>query len=97
MAQSNVSPHAFTHFMEIFDGAELHFAPETSDDLMLLAQEFGHNRLITRLVPHRDFSRREGNVHELLQELDGSPEAQQSKLNSSPFAIVLPMCNAAYP
>jgi hypothetical protein len=49
--QSNVSPDAFTHFMEIPDGAELHFSPETFHDLMLLAREFEHNRLITRLIP----------------------------------------------
>jgi hypothetical protein len=36
VVQSNVSPDAFTHFMEIFDGAEQHCSPETVDDLMLL-------------------------------------------------------------
>jgi hypothetical protein len=41
VVQSDVSPDAFTHFMEILSCAELHFPPETYDDLMLLAQEFG--------------------------------------------------------
>jgi hypothetical protein len=41
----------------------------------LLAQKLGYNSLIARLVPKRDFSRREENVHELLQELDKSPRA----------------------
>jgi hypothetical protein len=72
VVQSNVSPDAFAHFMEILDGAELHFSPETFDDLVLLAREFGHNNLITHLVPQRDFPRREGNVHELFQALDRS-------------------------
>jgi hypothetical protein len=59
--------------MEILDGSKLRFSSETFDDLMLLAREFGHNSLIQRLVPQRDFPRREGNVHELLQELHRSP------------------------
>jgi hypothetical protein len=37
IVQSNVSPGAFTHFMEILDGSEPHFSQETVDDLMLLA------------------------------------------------------------
>jgi hypothetical protein len=73
MVQSNVSPDAFGHFVEILDRAELHFPPETFDDLVLLAREFGHNSLITRLVQQRDFPRLEGNVHELLEELDRIP------------------------
>jgi hypothetical protein len=36
MVQSNVSARAFTHFMEILDGAEPHFSQETVDDLILL-------------------------------------------------------------
>jgi hypothetical protein len=70
MVQSNVSPGAFTHFMEILDGAEPHFSQETVDDLILLAQEFGYNGLIASLVPQRDVSRHEENAHDLLQELD---------------------------
>jgi hypothetical protein len=54
MVQSNVSPGAFTHFMEILDGSETHFSQETVDDLILLAQEFGHNGLIASLVPQRE-------------------------------------------
>jgi hypothetical protein len=73
LVQSDVSPNALPHFMEILGGAELHFSPETSCDLMLLAREFGHNSLITRLVPQRDFPGRKGNVHELSQEFDGIP------------------------
>jgi hypothetical protein len=63
------------HFIQILDGAELHFSPETFDDLMLLAREFGHNSMSTRLVPQRDFPTREENVHELLQELDRIPRS----------------------
>jgi hypothetical protein len=73
VVQSNVSPDAFTHLMEILDGAELYFSPETYENLMLLAREFGHNSLITLLVPQRDLPGREGNAHGLLQELDRSP------------------------
>jgi hypothetical protein len=51
MVQSNVSPGAFTHFMEILDGSESHFSQEIIDDLILLAQESGHNSLIASLVP----------------------------------------------
>jgi hypothetical protein len=70
MVQSNVSPGAFTHFMDILDGAESHFSHETVDDLILLVQEFGHNGLIASLVPQRDVPRHEENVHDLLQEFD---------------------------
>jgi hypothetical protein len=70
LVQSNVSPGAFPHFMEILDGAESHFPQETIDDLMLLAQEFGHNGLIASLVPQRDVPKHEENVHDLLQELN---------------------------
>jgi hypothetical protein len=67
MVQSNVSHGAFTHFMDILDGSEPHFSQETVDDLLLLAQEFGHNTLIASLVPQRDVLRHEENVHDLLQ------------------------------
>jgi hypothetical protein len=70
MIQSNVSPGAFTHFMEILDGAEPHFSHETVDDLMLLAQESGHNSLIDSWVPQLDVPSHEENVHDLLQEFD---------------------------
>jgi hypothetical protein len=72
MAQSNVSFDGFTSFMEILDGAEVYFSAGTFDNLMLLAREFGGNSLTTRLVPQQVFPRREGNVHELFQELDRS-------------------------
>jgi hypothetical protein len=70
--QSNVSTGAFTHFMEILDGSEPHSSQETVDDLILLAQEFGHNGLIASLVPQRDVSKHEENAHDLLQELNRS-------------------------
>jgi hypothetical protein len=70
MVQSSVSPGAFTHFMEILDGAEPRFSHETVHDLILLAQEFGHNGLIASLVPQRDVPRHEENAYELLQELN---------------------------
>jgi hypothetical protein len=63
VVQSDVSPDAFMHFMEILNGAEIYFSTETSDDLMLLAREVGHNSLITRLVRQRDFPMPEGNIH----------------------------------
>jgi hypothetical protein len=65
MVQSNVSPGAFTDFMEILDGAELHFSHETVDDLMLSAQDFRYNSVIASLVPERDVPRHEENVHDL--------------------------------
>jgi hypothetical protein len=70
MVQSNVSPGAFTHFMNILDGAEPHFSQETVDNLIVLAQEFGHNGLIASLVPQRDVPRNEENEYDLLQELN---------------------------
>jgi hypothetical protein len=65
LVQSSVSPGAFPHFMEILDGAEPHFPQETIDDLMLLAQEFGHNGLIASLVLQRGVPRHEENAHDL--------------------------------
>jgi hypothetical protein len=47
MIRSNASLDAFKHFMKILDGANIHFSPETFNNLMLLAREFGHNSLIT--------------------------------------------------
>jgi hypothetical protein len=70
MVQSNVSPGAFTHFMEILAGAESHCSQEAVDDLMSLAQEFGENSLIASLVPQRDVSRHEENVYDLLHGLN---------------------------
>jgi hypothetical protein len=70
MVQSNVSPGAFTLFMEIFDGSEPHFSQEIVDDLILLAQEFGNNDLNASLVPQRDIPRHEENVYALLHEVN---------------------------
>jgi hypothetical protein len=64
MVQSNLSPGALTHFMEILDGVEPHFPHETVDDLMLLAQDFRYNSLIASLVPQRDVPRDEENAHD---------------------------------
>jgi hypothetical protein len=64
MVQSNVSPSAFTDFMEILDGSEPHFPQETVDDLILLVQESRHNDLIASLVPQQDVPRHEENVHD---------------------------------
>jgi hypothetical protein len=66
MAQSNVSPRAFTRFMEIPDGAEAYFSQETVGVLMLLTQEFWHHSLIASLVPQRDVPRHDENIHNLL-------------------------------
>jgi hypothetical protein len=49
-----VSPEAFTYFVEILGCAELYFSPETFDEIIMLASEFGYNGLITSLVPKRD-------------------------------------------
>jgi hypothetical protein len=46
------------------------FSQETVDDLILLAQEFGHNDLIASLVRQRDVSRHEENVYDLLEQLN---------------------------
>jgi hypothetical protein len=54
------------HLIEILGGAERHCSPETFDDLVLFVREFGHNSLMTRLVPLRDFPRHEESAHELL-------------------------------
>jgi hypothetical protein len=70
MVRSNVSPGGFTHFMVILDGSEPYLSQETVDDLMLLAQESGHNGLIANLVPQRDVPRYEENAYDLLQELN---------------------------
>jgi hypothetical protein len=59
-----MSPGAFTHFMEILDWSEPHFSQEAVDDLILLAQESGHNSLIASLAPQRDVPRHEENVHD---------------------------------
>jgi hypothetical protein len=83
--------------MEILDGAELHFSPETFDDLMLLARELGHNSLIMCLVRKRDFRGVRETYTNYYKNSTGAPEAQQSKLNSSPFATALPTYNAASP
>jgi hypothetical protein len=79
VVQLNVPPDAFTYFMGLFGGAELHFSPETVDDLMLLARDVRYNDMITRLIPQRNFPRREGHGHELLQELDRSPRGTTIK------------------
>jgi hypothetical protein len=70
VVQSNVSPGASTHFMEILNGSEPDFSQETVDGLILLAQVFGHNSLIASLVPQRDVPRHEEKVYDLLQELN---------------------------
>jgi hypothetical protein len=55
--------------MEILSGFEPQISPETVNDLMLLAREFGYDRLIASLAPQRDVPRRQENAHDLLQEL----------------------------
>jgi hypothetical protein len=70
VVQFHVSHDTFTHFMEIRDGVESHFSPETFDELMVLAREFGYNSLITSLGLQRDAPRREENKHHLSHEFD---------------------------
>jgi hypothetical protein len=41
MIQSNVSVDAFAHFMVLLDNVGPQCSPETIDDLMLFAREFG--------------------------------------------------------
>jgi hypothetical protein len=96
MVQSNVSPGAFTQFMEILDGAKPHFPHETGDDLILLAQEFRHNGLIASLVPQRDVPRHQEMDRTYYQNSTGISEVQQSTPISSLFATRLASCNAAY-
>jgi hypothetical protein len=85
MVQSNVSPGAFTHFMEILDGTEPQFSQETADDLILLAQESGHSGLIASLVPQGDVPRHEENLHDwkCLQWSRRSPEARPDSTTRS--------------
>jgi hypothetical protein len=66
----NVSLDALTYFVEILDGVESHFSPQTLDNLMLLVREFGHKSLIASLAPQLDVPRRGENIHGLLQEFD---------------------------
>jgi hypothetical protein len=70
VVQSNVSPDALAHFMEILDGLEPHFPLETLNDLILRAREFGHNILTASLAPQRDTLRPEENIHVFLQKFD---------------------------
>jgi hypothetical protein len=70
--ESNVLPDQFAHFVEILDVFEPHASPETVDDLMLLAREFGYNSLTADLDPPRDVPRNQQSVLDLLQKLDGN-------------------------
>jgi hypothetical protein len=56
--------------MEDLNGSEPHFSPQIADDLIWLAQEFGHNGLIATFTPRQAAPRRRENVRDLLQELD---------------------------
>jgi hypothetical protein len=45
VVQSDALPDAFSHSMQILDFSEPQFSLQITDDLMLLAREFGHNEL----------------------------------------------------
>jgi hypothetical protein len=96
MVQGNVSPGAFTHFIKILDGAEPHFSQETVDDLILLAQEFGHNGLIASVLPQRDIPKHEENVHDLLQEFDRDLRSTAIEADLQSIRDSLASCNATY-
>jgi hypothetical protein len=70
VVQFNVLSGALIYFMEILDGIELHLAPGTVGDLILLEREFGYNGLIVSLARQRDVPRREENTRDLLQEVN---------------------------
>jgi hypothetical protein len=53
--------------MKILDCFEPYFCPETFDDSMLLAWEFGYSSLIASLAPQRHFPMREDNIYDLLR------------------------------
>jgi hypothetical protein len=69
VVQSDASPDAFSHFMNILNGSEPQFSPQIADDLMLLGRGFGHNDLIATFAPRQDVSSRRENVCDRLQEL----------------------------
>jgi hypothetical protein len=69
VVQSDASPDAFSHFMEILNGSEPQFSPQITDDLMLLAREFGYNDLIAPFAPRQVVPSRQENVRDLLQQL----------------------------
>jgi hypothetical protein len=69
VVQSDASPDAVSHFMEIFNGSDPQFSPQITDDLMLLAREFGHNDLIATFAPRQVVPSRQENVRDLRQQL----------------------------
>jgi hypothetical protein len=69
VVQSDASLDAFSHLMESLNGSEPQFSPQISDDLMLLAREFGHNGLLAIFALRQDVPSRRENVRDLLQEL----------------------------
>jgi hypothetical protein len=68
--QSDASPDAFAHFMEVPDCSEARFSAQIADDLMSSATEFGHYCLITSFALQQGVPSRQENVHDLLQELN---------------------------
>jgi hypothetical protein len=53
VVQSDALPDAFSHFIEILNGSEPQFSPQSANNLMVLAREFGHNSVIATLVPRQ--------------------------------------------
>jgi hypothetical protein len=62
--QSDASPDAFSHFMEILNGSETQFSPQIADDLMLLARKFEHNHMIATFNPRQDVPTHRENVRD---------------------------------
>jgi hypothetical protein len=69
VVQSDASPDAFSHFMEILNGSEPRFSPQIADDRMLSAREFRHNDLIATFAPRQIVPSRQENVPDLLKQL----------------------------
>jgi hypothetical protein len=82
--------------MEIFDGAESLFSPKTFNNIMLSAQEFGNNSMITSLALYRDVPRRKEMYTVYYNNSTGTTEAEQSNPISSSISTHLPSRKAVY-
>jgi hypothetical protein len=70
LVQSDASPDAFAHFMEVLDGPEPQLSPQITNNLMSLEREFGHNGLITSFALQHGVPSHQENVLDVLQELN---------------------------
>jgi hypothetical protein len=67
VVQSDASPDASTHLMEVLDGPEAQSSLQISDDLMSLARESGHNGAVSSFASQRGVPKSQENAHGLLQ------------------------------